>query len=95
VLWLAAYEVEELLLPDPCYLADEQLADLAAAFEPLLDRPLAAIPQEVRSDAWLAFDGAVTAIIGFTAEEAAAVNEALVERVTARQAKAGKQIELT
>lgn len=95
VLWLAAYEVEELLLPDPYYLADEQLADLAAAFEPMLDRSLATAPQEVRSDAWLAFDGKVASIIGFTAEEAAAVNEGLVERLTARQAKAGNRIELT
>jgi methylase of polypeptide subunit release factors len=95
VLWLAGYEVEELLLPDPYYLGDEQLADLAAAFEPLLDRPLAAMPQEVQTDDWLAYDSAVAAIIGFTAEEAAAVNEGLVERLAARQAKAGKRIELT
>jgi hypothetical protein len=95
VLWLAAYEVEELLMPDPCYMADEKLADLQAAFEPMLDRPLAAMPEEVQSQAWLAFNDVVAAIIGFTAAETTAVNEGLVERLVARQAKAGKQIELS
>lgn len=91
VLWLAAYEVEELHLPDPRYMADQQLVDLVAAFEPLLDRPLATTPEELMSEEWLSFDRIVEEIIGFTAEETAAVNEGLMERLVARQAKAGKQ----
>jgi len=95
VLWLAAYEVEELLMPDPCYMPDEKLTDLEAAFKPMLDRPLTAMPEEVHSEAWAAFNAVVASIIGFTAAETTAVNEGLVERLVARQAKAGKQIELT
>jgi hypothetical protein len=38
----------------------------------------------------VAFDSTVAAIIGLTADEATAVNEGLVERLMARQAKAGK-----
>ena len=94
VLWLAAYEVQELHLPDPCYLADEQLADLVTAFEPLLDRPLASMPEELRDESWVEFNAVVAEIIGFTVEEAAAVNEGLLERLVARQAKAGKHIDL-
>jgi methylase of polypeptide subunit release factors len=93
VLWLAAYEVEDLHLPDPRYLTDGQLSDLVSAFEPLLDRPLGTMPEESATDTWAAFDGIVATIIGYGAEEATAVNDGLLERLAARRAKAGKSLE--
>ena len=88
VLWLAGYEVESLQLPDPRYIPPEQLAEITRQFARQLDRPVGKIDEELSRPAWKAFNSAVSDVLGLTPSEGAAVNEALLERVAARKAKA-------
>ena len=88
VLWLAGYEVESLQLPDPRYVPPEQLAEITRQFTRQLDRPVGKVDEELAMPAWKAFNSAVFDILGLTSLEGAAVNEALLERVAARKAKA-------
>jgi hypothetical protein len=88
VLWLATYELGELRLPDPRYLPPEQQEALVAAFEPLLEIPVGNIQSELADPHWIAFNMLACAVIGFSALEATAINEALLERVSSRQLRA-------
>ena len=91
VLWLAAYELEDLRLPDPRYLSPSQVRSLMEAYEPLLNRPVAAVHEAMTEPAWHAFNGVVFEILGFSPSEAGMVIEALLERVGTRRMKAGKK----
>jgi hypothetical protein len=88
VLWLAGYEVESLQLPDPRYAPPEQLAEITRQFTRQLERPVGKVDEDLARPAWKAFNAAVFDLLGLTASEGAAVNEALLERVAARKAKA-------
>jgi hypothetical protein len=88
VLWLAGYEVESLQLPDPRYVPPEQLAEITRQFTRQLERPVGKADEDLARPAWKAFNAAVFDLLGLTASEGAAVNEALLERVAARKAKA-------
>ena len=86
VLWLATYEVENLLLPDPRALEPEQAARLAACFAALNRRPL---DNDLRSELARAdrqaLDRAVFEIVQLSTTEATIMLETLLERVDARQ----------
>jgi hypothetical protein len=88
VLWLATYELGELRLPDPRYLPSEQQEALVAAFDPVLELPVGDIQSELADPRWIAFNMLACAIMGFSAVEATAINEALLERVNTRRLKA-------
>lgn len=86
VLWLANYEVENLLLPDARSMARETAAQLAARFEALSHRAvLSNLRAELAQVDRQALDEAVFAALGLSPTEGTIVLETLVERVDARQ----------
>ena len=89
VLWLAAYELLDLRLPDPRYMLPGQLTALVDAFEPLLELPVAAVHEEADNSAWQAYNFIANEIFHFSDEEARSVNKSLLERVATRRLKAG------
>jgi hypothetical protein len=91
LLWLAAYELEGLLLPDPRYLPDEQLTNLIDSFLGLIDRPVGTVYEEMAWPAWQSFNAIIFEILGLSPSDADGVTEALLERVTTRRIKAGKE----
>ena len=89
VLWLAAYEVEKLLLPDPRYLTPTQSQALAAHFSALAQEP---VPADL-AEAYLrppqrALDTLVFQLLGFTETEASVVIDSLLQRVQDRHTRA-------
>ena len=88
VLWLASYEIENLLLLDPRYLPAVQADELASTFKGLLDRPLGRIRDEASQPDWQALNAVVFDILGLSPSEGLAITEALLERIATRQAKA-------
>lgn len=92
VLWLAGYEVERLLLPDPRYLTPEENAALAALFERAAAEPLAAgLAAELERPARQALDEMVFALCGLDGGEGDEVRAELLERVATRQRRARSQ----
>lgn len=92
VLWLAGYEVERLLLPDPRYLSaaeNDELAGLfrAAAAQPLASEPVVEMARPERES----LDRAVFALCGLNAAEGVEIREALLERIGTRQRRARSQ----
>ncbi len=88
VLWLASYEIENLLLLDPRYLSAVQADELASTFKGLLDRPVGNIRDEVSQPDWQALNAVVFDILGLSPSEGLAITEALLERISTRKAKA-------
>ena len=88
VLWLATYEIENLLLPDPRYIPSIQADELVAAFEALLDRPAGSVYEEAMQSDWQALNAVVFDILGLSPMEGVAVTEALLERLSTRKTKA-------
>jgi hypothetical protein len=88
VLWLASYEIENLLLLDPRYLNSVQASELVAAFKGLLNRPVGNIREEAAQADWQALNAVVFDILGLSPSEGLAITEALLERISTRQAKA-------
>lgn len=88
VLWLAVYELEAIRLPDPRYLPDKQLDDLASAFRTLVERSVGSFRNETLDPAWVAYNETLSEVLGFGDKEARAVVASLIERVQARQQKA-------
>ena len=66
----------------------EQLAEITRLFTRHLERPVGKVDEELTKPAWTAFNRAVFGALGLSAAEGAAINEALLERVAARKAKA-------
>jgi methylase of polypeptide subunit release factors len=89
VLWMATYEIENLLLPDPRYLASVQAHELVSAFEVLLNRPVGTTYDEARQADWQALNAVVFDILGLSPMEGVAITESLLERLTTRKTKAG------
>ncbi len=92
VLWLATYEIENLLLPDPRYLSATQANELVAAFEILLDRPLGTIYDEAMQADWQTLNAVVFDILGLSPMEGVAITEALLERMSTRKTKAASSL---
>lgn len=88
VLWMATYEIENLLLPDPRYLPSVQADELIAAFESLLDRPVGSVYDEAGQTDWQALNAVVFDILGLSPMEGVAITEALLERLSTRKTKA-------
>jgi methylase of polypeptide subunit release factors len=88
VLWLAAYELEGIWLPDPRYLNTMQLAELEEAFMTLKDLPVADISVETKTPAWQKLNEVVFRILGFTTGEGEAVTSALLDRIATRYIRA-------
>jgi hypothetical protein len=88
VLWLAAYELLDLRVPDPRYMLPGQLSALTDAFEPLLELPVASVQEEADNPAWQAYNFIASEIFHFSDEEARSVNKSLLERVATRRLKA-------
>jgi hypothetical protein len=88
VLWLAAYELADLLLPDPRYLPDDMVARLARAYERLVDRPVEPAAQELAQADWQLLNGLVYELLGLSRADGTAIEEALAERIEARHRKA-------
>jgi methylase of polypeptide subunit release factors len=88
VLWLAAYELEALRLPDLRYLPSQQLAELSERFMALLLETVESVWQAWQRPAQRALDDTVFAVLGLSAAEGQEVISALQERVATRQAKA-------
>lgn len=86
VLWMAGYEVENLLLPDPRALEVSVASDLAERFETMASRPLAPdLASELARDDRRALDELVFDLLGLSATEATIIVETLLERVAARR----------
>jgi SAM-dependent methyltransferase len=88
VLWLAAYELESVRLPDLRYLPDSQLDELGTLFEALQEQPVLDIEEALRLPEQRALDDFVFYLLALSEDEGAAVVEGLLERVEIRLAKA-------
>jgi hypothetical protein len=89
VLWLAGYEVEALLLPDPRYLDTEQSERLANHFRALAARPVApTLAEELTRPDRRALNDTVFNLLELTETEAVVLVDTLLERVDARQTQA-------
>ncbi len=89
LLWLATYEIEEVQLPDPRQLTEEQVGRLETAFERLAARPLQDTLQELVQPERRALDEAVFDILGFSAREREETLKSVAERLNSRREKAG------
>ena len=88
LLWLAGYELEEVQLPDPRQLTEDQVERLGSAFERLAARSLLDSPQELARPDRRALDEAVFDILGFSAREREDVLKSLADRLNSRRRKA-------
>ncbi|MFQ5399210.1 MAG: class I SAM-dependent DNA methyltransferase [Anaerolineae bacterium] len=88
VLWLAAYEVADILLPDPRHLPSAQVKELEQTFAPLAARPITDVMTELTRPDRQALDAVVFDILKLDGIERSAVLDALRERVETRQLRA-------
>lgn len=89
VLWLAAYEVEKLLLPDPRYLTPTETDALAAHFSALAQEPVPSdLAEACLRPAQRALDTLIFQLLGFTETEASVVIDSLLQRVQERHTRA-------
>lgn len=89
VLWLATYEVQNLLLPDPRAMQPQETANLGTLFEALSKQPMTHdLATELAREERRALDEAVFSILDLSPTEATILLETLQERVYARQAQA-------
>jgi hypothetical protein len=88
LLWLAAYELEEVQLPDPRLLSPEQVLRLAESFELLAENLLVGSLEEQNNPARQALDEAVFDVLGFSEQERIDAKNSLIERLKSRWQKA-------
>lgn len=89
VLWLAGYEIENLVLPDPRYLQAGQLGELEALFSALAEKAVPArLEEALLRPEQQALDRTVSELVGLSPAEAIAVAEALLQNVQRRQRRA-------
>ncbi len=84
LLWLAAYELSEVRLPDPRRLNSKQADRLKSSFLRLAKSPWSNGEYNLSQPARKELDEAVFDILGFSAKERTAVLESLAERLTSR-----------
>jgi len=85
VLWLATYEVQNLLLPDPRRLAAEETARLEHCFDTLSRRAISgSLEVELTRADRRQLDDTVFKMIGVSPTEATIIQETLLERIQAR-----------
>lgn len=87
LLWLAAYELEEVQLPDPRQLSAEQVQRLEETFDRLAARPLLDSLEELARPDRRALDNAVFDILGFSVHEREETIKSLAERLSSRRQK--------
>jgi hypothetical protein len=85
VLWLAAYELGRIHLPDPRTLTIQQANHLAILFTALAKRPFVTTEDHLGHPTRQALDNAVFDLIGLNEEERTAVITSLQERIQARK----------
>jgi hypothetical protein len=85
VLWLAQYELEEILLPDPRYLPDRHLDNLTSSMKRLLGQDIGSLKQDSNLEAWRELNETVFDIMDFSKRDREAVVESILERVDSRQ----------
>ena len=85
VLWLAAYELGHIRLPDPRTLSNQQTNKLANLFTQLAERPFANTEDDLSHPTRQALDTAVFDLIGLNDEERTAVITSLQQRIQARK----------
>jgi hypothetical protein len=85
VLWLAAYELGRIPLPDPRALTPQQTDLLAQRFTTLAQRPFPTTEDDLHHPDRQALDAAVFDLIGLNDEERTAVLTSLQERINARK----------
>jgi hypothetical protein len=90
LLWLATYEMEAILLPDPRRLSPDQRSTLEQSFTQLAKRAICSLEEELEQLDRQALDTAVFDILNFSAAERKAVRQALLDRVHTRQRRAAK-----
>jgi hypothetical protein len=88
LLWLATYELESILLPDPRNLTPDQTAQLEACFTRLAQRPIGGMVEELDQPDRQALDRAVFEILQFSEGEGTAVYDALRDRIQTRLRRA-------
>jgi hypothetical protein len=88
VLWIAAYELAAVRLPDMRYLTDSQLDELGSLFTSLQSQPVTAIEETLRLPEQKALDDFVFSLLGLSKEEGTAVSQGLLERIHVRLEKA-------
>ena len=85
LLWVAAYELEEVQLPDPRRMLEEQVQRLEEAFSHLAMRPLGGTFEDLTRPDRRALDEAVFDLLGFSAQERADTLKSLAERLASRR----------
>ena len=93
LLWLAAYELASIFLPDPRQLTPTQITELEQCFSQLTQRPIGYIDEELSQPDRQALDTAVFNSLNFTAAERTAVLNALRRYAATRQHRAGTKAE--
>jgi hypothetical protein len=88
VLWLAAYELRRIVLPDPRVLEPAAAQALAEAFGRLAARPLVDTGEDLDSDARRALDELVFDLLALPAAERAAARSARLDCLTVRRRRA-------
>ncbi len=85
VLWLAAYELSHIRLPNPRTLSSQQADNLAALFTNLAERPFPTTEDHLTHPTRQALDAAVFDLLGLNEEERTAVLASLHQRIQARK----------
>ncbi|HNS39072.1 MAG TPA: hypothetical protein PKJ56_02370, partial [Promineifilum sp.] len=88
VLWLAAYELAELLLPDPRELGDEMNHLLEESFRQLATQPIEDTPAMLERPERRALDNMLFDLLGLSAGDREASRAALVELLDGRRQRA-------
>lgn len=88
VLWLAAYELSAITLPDPRALDDETSSSLAAAFRLAAASPIDDTPEMLERPERHALDELVFDLLGFSPGDRAAARLALVDCLDSRRRRA-------
>lgn len=85
VLWLATYELGQILLPDPRSLPDKQLTALAEGFAGWAERPLTTTPDDLAAPERVGLETAVFDALHFTQPERQETLDALRQRLNTRK----------
>ncbi len=88
LLWLATYELESILLPDPRQLTPDQTIELETCFTQLAQRPIGYVDVELDQPDRQALDKVVFKIMNFSEDEGTAVYDALRDHIQTRQRRA-------